>query len=92
VLKFRIIGRPAEVEQAAAVLSQVFNVDEMSTPYDSRTPGKVRVYVEAELRTPVQAEAERVDDDPPATGRTQVDPGPRKALPPGRARRPRRRY
>jgi hypothetical protein len=93
MLKFRIIGRPAEIERAVALLRHVLDVDEVSDAYASRTPDKVRVYVEAALRTPVRADAERVAHDPPTDAdRDPIDPPARRALPSGATRRRGRRH
>ena len=89
MLKLRIIGTAAEVEQAVAALRQVLDVDEVSGAYGSRTPDKIRVYVEASPRGPVRVTAERVSDAPTGPGNDPVAQASRRALPPSRP--PRRR-
>ena len=92
MVKFRIIGTPAEVGTMLGLFEQLLDIDEVSKDYPARAPHKVRLYVEGTLRRPVQAEAERIVDDVSTfTNRGEVDRAPRRALPPGQPRR-RRRY
>ncbi|GHH63718.1 hypothetical protein GCM10017673_05120 [Streptosporangium violaceochromogenes] len=49
-MKIRIIGLPDEVTQAVELLTQTFDVVEVSAPYTTRGTGRqVRVYLEIRL-------------------------------------------
>lgn len=60
-MKIRIMGTLDELSEAAARLGEVFELLEVSDPYQNRGTSKLyRLYVEAAIPAPVQATAQRV--------------------------------
>jgi hypothetical protein len=65
-MKLRLHGTPAECDQAACRLAEVFDVASVSGPYPDRGPSRlVRVYLELRLGPSPPAASAGPDHQPP---------------------------